>query len=74
MEKKKYPKKLYPIEWDAGVNHKANGWKNNPKVLAKIVTAINEEMYVEDENEMMEYIDHAIEYIKNEYFSGPKIV
>lgn len=59
--------KKYPKEWEAKLNEKANGWHNSPKILAKIVTAINDEMYVEDEGEMMEYIDHALEYLKSKY-------
>jgi hypothetical protein len=63
-------KKLYPKEWDAKMNEKNNGWKNSPRVLSEIVTAMNDDTYIEDENEMMEYIDLALEFIKKKYFSG----
>jgi hypothetical protein len=42
-----------------------SGWKHNSKILQEIVTAINEETYIEDENEMMEIIDHALTVIEN---------
>jgi len=63
-------KSIYPKEWDASQKEKDNGWNNNPKILSEIVDAINNEMYVEDESEMMEFIDHALTYLKLKYFKS----
>jgi hypothetical protein len=46
---------LYPVEWDSTPKEKQNGWRNSPRILSEIVTAMNEEFYVEDENEWIFY-------------------
>lgn len=57
----------FPKEWEARPIDIKSGWKNNPKILAEIVTAINDETYVEDESEMMETIDIVLEFLKKKY-------
>ena len=37
------------------------------KILSEIVTAMNEEVYVADENDMMEKVDLVLEYLKSKY-------
>lgn len=59
--------KKYPKEWQPSQIHLKSGWKNNPNILGEIVTAINDEMYVEDENEMMEMMDIVLEWVKVKY-------
>ena len=59
--------KTYPEEWQASEKEIANGWKNKPKMLSEIVTAINNETYVEDENEMMEIMDIVLDWMKSKY-------
>lgn len=44
-----------------------SGWKNNSKLLSEIVTNLNEEVYIEDENGMMEKIDIVLEYLKSKF-------
>lgn len=57
----------YPKEWKPTKVHLKSGWKNNPTILSAVVTAINDEIYVEDEDAMMEKIDIALEYLKAKY-------
>lgn len=57
----------YPKEWEPTKVHIKSGWKNNPNILTEIVTAINDEIYVEDENALMEKIDVALEHLKTKY-------
>ena len=59
--------KTYPEEWQASEKEIANGWKNKPEILSEIVTAINNETYVEDENEMMEIMDIVLDWMKSKY-------
>lgn len=47
--------------------HKKSNWANNPKILSEIVTYINEEIYIEDENLEMEKIDLVLTWIKKKY-------
>jgi len=56
-----------PDDWKARPIDLKSGWKNNAKILAEIVTAINNEVYVEDENAEMEKIDIVLEWIKSKY-------
>lgn len=63
-------KKQHPKEWNPRPIDIKSNWKNNSKVLAEIVAAVNLDKYVEDENDMMEYMDFALEFIKEKYFSG----
>jgi len=65
-------KKTHPIEWDAAPVHLKSGWKNNPKILSEIVTAINDEEYVEDEDQMMEMMDIVLEWMKSKYIITTK--
>jgi hypothetical protein len=57
----------FPKSWLPTKIHLKSGWKNNPIILAEIVTSINDEIYVEDENEMMEKIDIVLEWLKSKY-------
>jgi len=59
--------KKYPKEWQASEKEIANGWKNKPEMLSEIVTAINNEEYVADENAMMETMDIVLEWMKSKY-------
>ena len=61
-----------PDEWKPTPAHIKSGWKNNPKILSEIVTALNEETFVEDESEMMETIDHVLEFLKSKYIISTK--
>ena len=58
---------IYPKEWEPRPTDLKSGWKNNPKILSEIVTSINDETFVEDENELMEKIDFALEWLKSKY-------
>lgn len=53
-----------PKEFDARPIDVKSGWKNNAKILAEIVTAINNEIYVEDENAEMEKVDIILEWLR----------
>ncbi len=44
-----------------------SGWKHNAKTLAEIVTAMNEDEYIEDESEMMETVDKIIAELSKRY-------
>jgi len=63
-------KLLYPVEWDSTAKEKQNGWRNSPRILSEIVTAMNEEYFITDENEKMEEVDILLDFIKQKYFSG----
>ena len=56
-----------PDEWNPRPVDVKSGWKNNAKILAEIVTAINDEIYIEDESVEMEKIDIVLEWIKRKY-------
>ncbi len=58
----------HPKEWDATPQEIKNGWKNSPKVLSELVTALNEEEYIEDESAFMETMDSILEILKSKYF------
>ena len=56
-----------PDDWKARPIDLKSGWKNNAKILAEIVTAINNDIYIEDESAEMEKIDIVLEWIKKRY-------
>lgn len=56
-----------PDDWKPRHVDLKSGWKNNANTLQKIVTAINDEIYVEDESAEMEKIDIVLEWIKARY-------
>lgn len=58
---------IKPKEWEPTELHKKSGWKNNPMILSDITTAVNEEFYIEDENEFMERVDIILEWISQRY-------
>ena len=62
MAKSKTPK-----EWEATPQEIKSGWKNSPKVLSELVTELNSEEYVEDENAFMETMDNILEILKARY-------
>ncbi len=64
-------KTTFPKEWEPTKLDINSGWKNKSKVLSEIVTAINDEIYVEDENDLMEKMDVALEYLKSKYKITP---
>lgn len=57
----------FPKEWIPSSGHAKNGWKNNPKILSEITTAVNEDTYIEDETAFMEELDLVLEYLKSKY-------
>lgn len=59
--------RTYPKEWVASPKEIENGWNNKPKILSEITTAVNDEIYIEDENEFMEKVDVILEYLKSKY-------
>jgi hypothetical protein len=63
--------KRFPTEWLPRPIDVKSGWKNNPKVLSELVTFINEETFIEDENAMMEIMDIAFEWLKTKYEIKP---
>ena len=71
MPQKQIIKENFPKEWEPSKVHLKSGWKNNPKVLQEIVTTINDEMFVESEDEMMEMMDVVLEYLKSKYSITP---
>ena len=56
-----------PAEWQARPIDVKSGWKNNAKLLAEITTAVNDEIYIEDENVFMEKVDVILEWMKKRY-------
>ena len=54
-------------EWQPRAVDEKSGWKNNAKILAEILTAINNDIYIEDESAEMEKIDIVLEWIKKRY-------
>ena len=54
-------------DWKPRAVDEKSGWKNNAKILAEIVTAINNDIYIEDESAEMEKIDIVLEWIKKRY-------
>lgn len=56
-----------PADWKARSVDLKSGWKNNSHLLAEIVSAINDEIYIEDENEEMEKIDIVLDWIAKRY-------
>lgn len=67
-------KQQHPKEWNARPVDVKSGWKNNSKVLAEITSAVNCDKYVPNEDDFMEYMDLALEFIKEKYFSGSEKV
>ena len=57
----------YPEEWQPSKIDARVGWKNRSKILAEIASAVNEEIYIEDENEFMEKVDVILEWLKTKY-------
>ena len=57
----------YPKEWEPSKIDSRVGWKNRSKILAEITSAVNDEIYIEDENEFMEKVDVVLEYLKTKY-------
>ena len=60
-------KMSYPKEWEPSKIDSRVGWKNRSKILAEITSAVNDEIYIEDENEFMEKVDVVLEYLKTKY-------
>ena len=44
-----------------------SGWKHNSKALGEIVTAMNDEEFVPDENAMMEVLDSLLAHVGKRY-------
>ena len=56
-----------PKSWEATPQEIKNGWKHSPKLLSELVTELNEEEYIEDENAFMETMDNILEILKTRY-------
>lgn len=56
-----------PKSWEATPQEIKNGWKHSPKLLSELVTALNEEEYIEDESVFMETMDNILEILKAKY-------
>lgn len=56
-----------PKEWQANDSQIKSGWKHNPEVLSEIVTRMNNEEYIEDENQMMETVDLVLFVLEDMY-------
>ena len=56
-----------PKSWEATPQEIKNGWKHSPKLLSELVTELNEEEYIEDENAFMETMDNILEILKARY-------
>ncbi len=62
----------YPKSWEARPVDIKSGWKNNANLLGEMVTAINNEIYIEDETDLMEKVDVLLEWMKSKYFITDK--
>ena len=56
-----------PDDWKPRPVDIKSGWKSNANTLQKIVTEINNEIYIEDESAEMEKIDIVLQWIKARY-------
>ena len=56
-----------PKSWEATPQEIKNGWKHSPELLSELVTELNEEEYIEDENAFMETMDNILEILKARY-------
>lgn len=56
-----------PKSWEATPQEIKNGWKHSPKLLSELVSALNEEEYVEDESKFMETMDNILEILKSRF-------
>lgn len=64
-------KNKFPKEWEPrGIDTKS-GWKNSYKFISEIVTELNNEIYIEDESDMMENVDVLLEIFKKRYIITP---
>jgi len=59
------PTSPFPKQWQATEREIKNGWKNSPAILSELVSALNEDEYVEDENAFMETMDNILEILKS---------
>lgn len=57
----------FPKEWDPTEIDSKAGWQNRSRILANITTYVNNEIYIEDENEFMEKVDLILEWLKSKY-------
>lgn len=56
-----------PKTWEASPQDIKNGWMHSPKLLSELVSALNEEEYIEDENAFMETMDNILFILKTKY-------
>lgn len=56
-----------PKSWNPTPKEIENGWSNSPKLLSELVTALNDEEYIEDESAFMETMDSILEILKSRY-------
>lgn len=59
------PTSPFPVKWKATEREIENGWKNSPAILSELVSALNDEEYVEDESAFMETMDNILEILKS---------
>ena len=58
---------MIPQEFMPSAIDKCSGWKHNTELLQEITTATNDEIYIEDEIDYMEKLDHSIAWILEHY-------
>ena len=56
-----------PKSWEATPQEIKSGWKHSPKILAELVSALNDEEYIEDESAFMETMDNILMILKSRY-------
>ena len=56
-----------PNDWQPRPIDIKSGWKHNANTLSKIVNAINDDFYIEDESAEMEKIDVVLGWIAERY-------
>ena len=61
----------YPSNWVASEKELKNGWSNAPAILSEITSFVNDDKYIEDESDFMEYVDLILNYMKLHYTITP---
>jgi len=56
-----------PKSWEATPQELRNGWGHSPKLLSELVTELNEEEFIEDENAFMETMDNILTILEARY-------
>jgi len=56
-----------PKSWEATPQEIKSGWKHSPKILAELVSLLNDEEYIEDESAFMETMDNILMILSSKY-------